>query len=121
MQSAINEGIRRVNNIPLSIECMIQSHDHVQRASRSHYHDYIELLYVLEGEYEVWHNGVMHLLPKGGMFIIHPGEPHSTQAPGCRQCLLCIKFLPQILFSAENVNKSSARLIRHSVDGKITP
>lgn len=101
MQPATNEGIRRVNNIPLSLECLIQSHDHVQRASRTHYHDYIELLYVLEGQYEVWHNGVIHLLPKGGMFIIHPGEPHSTQAPGCRQCLLCIKFLPQILFSAE--------------------
>ena len=102
METAKNEGLRRVNNIPLPIECLlmpsvgIREHWHIP-----HYHEYIELLYVLEGAYEVKLNGSVIRLPSHTMLIIQPGEPHTTRPVAGKQTLLCIKFLPQVLYSSE--------------------
>lgn len=101
MENARDEGIRRVNNIPLPIECLIMPHKGETKWVTAHYHEYIELLYVLEGACEVRLNGVISQLPEHSMFIIHSGETHSTRRVGERQNLLCIKFLPQVLYSSE--------------------
>lgn len=101
MENVRNEGIRRVNNIPLPIECLIMPYKGESKWVPAHYHEYIELLYVLEGTCEVSLNGETSLLPEHSMFIIHSGEPHTTRRLGARQNLLCIKFLPQVLYSSE--------------------
>lgn len=101
MENATNEGIRRENNIPLPIECLIMPSKGKSSWPTPHYHEYIELLYVLEGAYEVKLNGVISQLPEHSMFIIHSGETHCTRTLGEKQNLLCIKFLPQVLYSSE--------------------
>ena len=102
MENIINEGIRKENNIPLPIECLIMpSNAKTEWGTTSHYHEYIELLYVLEGAYEVKVNGAIIKLEEHSMFIIQSWEPHTTRTLGTKQCLLCIKFLPQVLYSSE--------------------
>ena len=102
MDNIVNEGIRRENNIPLPIECLIMpSTTQTDWTATSHYHEYIELLYVLEGSYEAKVNGVIMKLEEHSMLIIQSWEPHATRTLGTEQCLLCIKFLPQVLYSSE--------------------
>ena len=102
MEIAKNEGLRRVNNIPLPIECLIMpSTGETPNWPYAHYHEYIELLYVLEGDCEVKRNSIITYLPEHSMYIIQAGEPHCTRRVSRRQNLLCIKFLPQVLYSSE--------------------
>ena len=102
MEIVKNEGLRRVNNIPLPIECLIMpSTGETEDWPYAHYHEYIELLYVLEGVCEVKCNGDITLLPEHSMFIIQAGEPHCTRRISTYTNLLCIKFLPQVLYSSE--------------------
>ena len=101
MEYVKNEGIKRQNNIPLPIQCLIMPSWEESNWVYSHYHEYIELLYVLEGEYEVLLEGEITHLPEKSMFVVQAGEAHETRQLGKKQTLLCIKFLPQILYSSE--------------------
>ncbi|MBO5339455.1 MAG: helix-turn-helix transcriptional regulator [Oscillospiraceae bacterium] len=101
MEEAWNEGLRTVNDIPLSIECLLLSREGEQDWRAPHYHEYVEILYVLEGEYELKLNGTVTRLPRHSMFVLLPGEPHCTRRLCPTQSLLCIKFLPQVLYSSE--------------------
>lgn len=99
---AIDEGRRIVNNIPLAVQCLLMSGDTPQlNWGGLHYHEYIELLYTVKGDYEVSLNGEIYTFPENSMFIINSGEPHSTFAPSKEHTLFCIKFLPQVLYSSE--------------------
>lgn len=102
MELALDEGIRTRNNIPMPIECLMSTSHGIQSTwDMPHYHDYIELLYIFDGAYEVKVNGAIETLPRGSMFIIPAGEPHVTRRITETHTVLCIKFLPQVLYSSE--------------------
>ncbi|MBO5747062.1 MAG: helix-turn-helix transcriptional regulator [Clostridia bacterium] len=99
---AFDEGRKRINDLPLAVQCLLMSGAEPQnRWPRLHYHEYIELLYPVKGDYEVNLNGEVYQLPENSMFIINAGEPHATFAKSHDRALFCIKFLPQVLYSSE--------------------
>ncbi len=99
---AFDEGRKKVNNLPLAVQCLLMNGNEPQkRWPRLHYHDYIELLYPVKGDYEVNLNGTVYPLPEGSMFIINAGEQHTTFAKSSDRSLFCVKFLPQVLYSSE--------------------
>lgn len=102
MEIALDEGIRTRNNIPMPIECLLSHSKGIQSTwNMPHYHDYIELLYIFDGAYEVKVNGAIETLPRHSMFIIPAGEPHVTRRITEDHLVVCIKFLPQVLYSSE--------------------
>ncbi len=99
---AFDEGRKTVNNLPLAVQCLLMSGKNPSgRWSRLHYHEYIELLYVVKGHYQVNLNGAIHEMPQGSMFIINSGEQHTTLPKTEEYSLFCIKFMPQVLYSSE--------------------
>ena len=103
MIQPFDEGRKVINNIPMSVECLLLNGTAPQmRWGRPHYHEYIELLYPIKGDYQVDLNGETVDMPERSMFIINTCEPHTTLAvsPGERS-LFCIKFMPQVLYSSE--------------------
>lgn len=111
MELIRNEGLRTVDDIVQSVECLIMAWDGIQSWAPPHCHDYMELLYVLEGSYELKADSGIHRLNKNDLSVILPGEPHCTRRLGEKQTLLCIKFLPQILFSHEADDTMPEQLI----------
>jgi len=104
MKKIYDEGIREINHRPIPVECLVmtkQGSGISRNWDTLHYHKYIELLYVLEGEYQVYIDGREYAVPKGGMTVANAGELHATRGAEERSTLLCIKFLPQILYSSE--------------------
>lgn len=106
MKPTIAEPRRTKNNIPLSIECLIRDNPTPRDSweqSRMHYHEYIELLYAYQGDYEVMLNGQVFPLPEHAMVIIDARMPHSDRpvhSADEHHTLICIKFMPEILFSS---------------------
>lgn len=116
MDKIWNEGIYTVDQIPQSVECLIMSKKGMQDWRPLHYHDYMELLYVLDGAYELKVGSQLHRLDRNDLYVILPGEPHCSRRLGDDQTLLCVKFLPQILFSCNADDAMPEHLIRLVLD-----
>ncbi len=98
-----DEGLKHKNNIPLSIEVLIQKfkgRPFKTYWSNMHYHEYVEILYAVKGDFFIMHNGEIIDLPEGAMFIANSYEPHNTKHTDENGILICIKFMPQVLFSS---------------------
>lgn len=101
MEQLQNEELRRIDDIVQSVDCLVMSLPGPQQWRNSHYHTYMELLYVQEGAYELKVGNSIHHLAQGDLFVILPGQPHCTRRLMAQQTLLCVKFLPRILFTQE--------------------
>lgn len=97
-----DEGRKIENNIPVAVQCLLMRGEAPQKEwATPHYHEYIELLYPIKGDYQVNLNGEIFDLPENSMFVINSGEPHATFAVSSERSLFCIKFMPQVLYSSE--------------------
>lgn len=61
-----------------------------------HHHEYIELLYALEADMDVWINGAPSRLGSDQAIVIHSGEPH-TMTFHTDSRYICIKLSPRVL------------------------
>lgn len=65
-----------------------------------HVHEHFELLYILEGSFELCAENHTHLLEKGSATLIHPMEPHATCSSGAgKNSYMVLKFTPATLYS----------------------
>lgn len=68
---------------------------------RYHYHDYIEFLYALDSDMNVWINGTPHHMVEGDLVIINSGELHNISF-NKDSYYICVKFSPRILYFDDN-------------------
>ena len=66
-----------------------------------HYHDYIELLYALDADCEIWINGKCYTFVTGDFAVMNSNEPHYVLS-NKKSEYICILFSPDILYSDEN-------------------
>ena len=82
-------------------ECFIDRRDGLGEVAMAHVHRHFELLYCLDGCYELTVDGQSCTLPKGGAALIHPMEPHRTRTlQSGENRYLVLKFTPEALYSA---------------------
>lgn len=62
-----------------------------------HYHDYIEFLYMLDGNMDVWINGSPHHMLSGDLIVINSEELHNISFNRASH-YICVKFSPRILY-----------------------
>ncbi|WP_181397669.1 AraC family transcriptional regulator [Gracilibacillus dipsosauri] len=79
--------------------------DHTVHTTRNtppiHAHDFIELVYVTEGEAEHLFEGEHYPLSKGDVFIINPGEVHTYQVkPNSELGIVNCLFMPSLFNEA---------------------
>ena len=78
------------------------SHLHVQGPHGdevpAHYHEYIEIIYVLEGSFLAAVNGHEFSISDNDLLLVNSSEPHAFRRfAHCRY--ICLQFDPQLLFS----------------------
>ncbi len=66
-----------------------------------HYHEYIEILYNVEGDCDVFTNEKVHTFKTGDLLIINSGESHDIMFERSDTNYIVIKVLPEILYSSE--------------------
>ena len=89
-----------VNGMPSSCLCHTQEVKEAGNVFPPHYHSYIEILYGLEGTYDVWLNGKLHRFTEGELVLINSKEVHQINAlseNGGRY--LVLRFEPEIIYS----------------------
>lgn len=82
-------------------ECFVQRSPGLCFAAYPHIHPAFELLYCLEGAYELKAENSIYRLGQGDVALIHPMEPHEarTLTPG-ENSYLVLKFTPEALLSS---------------------
>lgn len=66
-----------------------------------HYHDYVEVLYGTAGVAQIWSDGELFSLKKGMMFVVNSKTPHSVRGLSDNCEYIVIKFMPQVLYGAQ--------------------
>lgn len=95
-----HEGITTRDGENLNIECLLLERDITRPIPEFHYHQYIELIYVLEGTLSVFTDNKRFDLQKDSLLIIYPNELHAFKAYGVNK-YIAIKFLSDILRTRE--------------------
>ncbi len=95
-----HEGITTRDGENLNIECLLLVRDVTRPIPEFHYHQYIELIYVLEGTLSVFTDNKRFDLQKDSLLVIYPNELHAFKAYGENK-YIAIKFLSDILRTRE--------------------
>lgn len=89
-----------------SVHCM---HRHLRASeegdfafSDTHYHEYVELLYGLQGTAQVLIGDRVYAMREGELAIVNAGEAHTVACREGEARYYVIKFLPKILYSQSN-------------------
>ena len=81
----------------------------------SHFHDEIELIYMVCGELELHVSNRAYTLKKGEIGVIMPGEIHSYISAGANRSYI-IKFFPSV--HTENTDFAHLRFLSHKLSEK---
>jgi len=95
-----HEGITTRNGENLNIECLLLERDFKKPIPEFHFHQYIELIYVLEGTLSAFTESKRFDLEKDSLLVIYPNELHAFKAYGENR-YIAVKFLSDILRTPE--------------------
>lgn len=94
----------RIDNFEIPIQCIVMTIQHKPESlppQSFHFHDYIEILYGLDSDALVWCGSECLRMKNGDMIIINSGTPHAITTSSDKSSYIVIKFMPQILYAAE--------------------
>lgn len=97
----IEEQKANIDGFEIPVQCLLISNFRPSINVRAHYHDYIEILYGVDCDAIVWHNGEETPLNSGDLIIINSKKPHDVYSKHRKSKYIVIKFMPQILYAAE--------------------
>ncbi len=98
-----DEGIYTKDNVGRWAHCFKDT-ERANMAADSltsyHYHEYVELLYIVSGHGVVATNGTHYEVEDGSMVIVNAQETHTTAFYTDTE-YYCIKFLPSVIYDRE--------------------
>jgi AraC-like DNA-binding protein len=97
---AFDEGKVRIDGKEQAIVVHYQEFITYGSSVVTHLHEYIEILYCMEGEFLVCLNGKHYDFSNGDMVVINSRESHAIQRKSKRGGYICIRFLPEILYTS---------------------
>lgn len=98
---SIEEERARIDGFEIPIQCILINSPKSRDIDIIHYHDYVEVLYGIDCDAKIWYNGKNYTLKNGDLVIINSKKPHAVISNINSSKYLVIKFLPQILYAAE--------------------
>ncbi len=96
-KNPLEEKYKLSHNVPVPVEVLDQELDTPNLPGLYHYHDYLELIYCVQGELELKTFSKNLTLHADEMVLINSGEPHGTTSLTPMSRHYCIKFLKELL------------------------
>lgn len=99
MKKAVLEKAADVDGVTVPVECIEMEKTEDNPDHFAHFHEYLEMLYLSEGQMDIWLNDKHYSFSRGELIIINSNETHrlSSVAPISRY--IVIKFTPKLLYS----------------------
>ena len=97
-----DEGKVKINGFEIPIECFNRIHAYGDGTLQDlHYHDYVEMLYGVDCDVTVRCGVTDYNLKSGDFMLINSKTPHTVTSNSKLSIYTVIKFVPQILYAAE--------------------
>lgn len=94
-----------IDGVPCEYLCHIEENRGVGNIFPAHYHYYIELLYVISGEYQVLLGGEYHRFGRGDMVLINSREVHQIDSLSEEgRGYIVVRFLPELIYNSMSSN-----------------
>lgn len=101
IRESVYENKFRLDGVEFPFHCILIDKKKTPKTSICpHYHEYIEILYNLEGDCDVYINGRICVFRTGDLLIINSGESHDLLFERSCTRYIVIKVLPEILYSS---------------------
>ncbi len=98
----IDEGKAKIGGFEIPVQCILKNlEDKKKEFNFKHYHEYVEFLYGLDCDINVWIDGKSVEIKSGDFCIITSKTAHDVLSKTNKSRYLVIKFVPQILYAAE--------------------
>lgn len=99
----VEESKVKMYGFDIPIECVSMALPKPEKSGEFevHYHDYVELLYGIDCSADIWCNGKTYRMESGDLIVINSKKPHTVSSAGDVSKYIVIKFMPQILYAAE--------------------
>jgi len=97
----IEERKARISGFEIPVECINLKFEYNIKCSGYHYHDYVEFLYGVDCDAKVFCDGIEYNMKSGDFVVINSGKSHKVISERAFNQYIVIKFLPQILYAAE--------------------
>ena len=101
MQKGTYESKFKRDGIEVPIHCILMNVKQHNNPIKFHYHEYIEILYSLDSDADVYVNDNCYRFRKGDLLIINSGENHDLNFKRADASYIVIKVLPEILYSSD--------------------
>lgn len=92
----------KINGFEIPIQCISVQLETQNNINDLHYHDYVEILFGLDGcDAMVMCYGKNYRMRNGELVVINSKQPHTVTTLAKKSKYIVIKFMPQILYAAE--------------------
>lgn len=100
MMQYLEQKKELINGIPSNYICDIHTVHSAGISFPAHFHSYIELLYGLEGRFNVLLNGKYHYFAKGDLILINSKEVHQVNAlDEFGGNYIVLRFEPEVIYN----------------------
>ena len=98
METYIREEKTYMDGMPCPFLCHLQTADGAGSVYPAHYHSYIEMLFGLSGEFQIYLNGSWHGWKAGDLVLISAEEVHHIYARSKEGgSYIVVRFMPEFL------------------------
>ncbi len=108
---AVHEKAKTVDGVTAPVECLELTKKADSPDLYAHFHDYVELLYLVDGEMNVWLNNKEFSLGKNELMIVNSNESHRVESVAEKSEYFVIKFAPEILYSSNGSEKETRYIL----------
>lgn len=99
---SFDEGKAKRNGHEIAVHCVVVNAPKSEVFGTPHYHEYIELLYGLSGETEIWMGGRILRFSKNDLVVVNSREHHTLRGiSGNKNEYIVVKLMPQLLYAGE--------------------
>ncbi|MBE6716991.1 MAG: helix-turn-helix domain-containing protein [Ruminococcaceae bacterium] len=100
MKKAVLEKAVDVDGVTVPVECIEMEKREDKPDHFAHFHEYLEMLYLLDGQMDIWLNDKHYPFCKGELIVINSNETHRLASVTPVSKYIVIKFTPKLLYSA---------------------
>lgn len=111
MKKAVYEKATDVDGVTVPVECLemektLRDTDHF-----AHFHEYLEMLYLTEGNMSIWLNDKPYVFNQGELIIINSSETHRLASNVPLSKYLVVKFTPKLLYTFQQTPKETRYIL----------
>ncbi len=111
MKKAILEKAKDVDGVTVPVECIEMKKKDTEPDHFAHFHEFLEMLYLIKGDMTVWLNDNPFHFSRGELIIINSNETHRLSSNTAESEYIVIKFTPKLLCTFQQTPKETRYIL----------